>query len=330
METSDDSIEDVYKDINKIDNYFKEDWNGQLTVSNKYGSIHDYCHYGDTSGNCNGYFEMTSSGVIHLLKMLKDNHKLEDNQLAEYAILWLIYKLNVQEKNGEMNLNNFYTKYIETNKHYNNKIKGDGSLTYMEIIDKIKDLMNINNEEISKFSYPFSILFYLYDTVYYGYVECKNKSNYAKNFADKFEELNNDSNNIEGSLYNKMISTLSDDYNKLKNIYHSKNKSCDFPSLPELNPKKGPAQNVVDNSVEKTVEKPGQSSAQLTALPSEGTSSSSSISTTLIPGLSVVSVIPLFFGIAYKYSLFGIDKLFQRQYIRKKLKKVKNKMKLNI
>ncbi|CAD2088366.1 CIR protein PIR protein [Plasmodium vinckei brucechwatti] len=50
----------------------------------------------------------------------------------------------------------------------------------------------------------------------------------------------------------------------------------------------------------------------------------------LIPALSTFSVIPVFLGIAYKYSLFGVDKLFQRQYIRKKLKKVKKKLKLNI
>ncbi|CAD2105450.1 CIR protein PIR protein [Plasmodium vinckei petteri] len=329
MGTSDDSIEDLYKDINKINNYFYEDTSGQLKLSKNHELLHNYCHYGGTSGNgkCNDYFEMASSGVIHLLKTL-EKHNLGYDKLAEYAILWLIYKLNAQEKSGDMNLNDFYTNYIVNNNCYKDKIKGDPSMTYKAIIDKIKELMNI--KELSNFSYPFSILFNLYDMVYYGYVDCENKSNYAKNFADKFKELNDDSNNIEGSLYNKMISTLSNDYNKLKNIYHSKNKSCDFPSLPKLNPKKGPAQNVVDNFVEKTVEKPGQSSAQLTALPSEGTSSSSSISTTLIPGLSVVSVISVFLGIAYKYSLFGIDKLFQRQYLRTKLKKVKKKMKLNI
>ncbi|SCL89167.1 Plasmodium variant antigen protein Cir/Yir/Bir, putative [Plasmodium chabaudi chabaudi] len=37
----------------------------------------------------------------------------------------------------------------------------------------------------------------------------------------------------------------------------------------------------------------------------------SSILNTLISGLSIFSVIPAFLGIAYKYSLFGIDKLFQ-------------------
>ncbi|CAD2105466.1 PIR protein CIR protein [Plasmodium vinckei petteri] len=323
METSDDSIKDVYKDINKIDNYFYETNDGNLKVQEKHGSIHEYCHYGDTSGNCNGYFEMTSSGVIHLLKMLKDNHKLEDDQLAEYAILWLIYKLNVQEKNGDMNLNNFYTNYIVKNKCYNDKIKDDPSLTYMKIIDKIKDLMNI--EEISKFNGPFSKLLYLYDMDYYDYEVCNRKSVYAKSFASEFENFNNDSNNIEGSLYNKMISTLSDDYNELKKIYHNKN-CTSFPPLPEIEPKKNIAQNIVGDRVEDS----GKGSEQILGHTSEVTSSSSSISNTLIPGLSVVSVIPVFLGIAYKYSLFGIDKLFQRQYLRTKLKNVKKKMKLNI
>ncbi|EUD69649.1 hypothetical protein YYG_05124 [Plasmodium vinckei petteri] len=264
---------------------------------------------------------MTSSGIIHLLKMLKDNHRLEDDKLSEYAILWLIYKLNVQTINRGINLNNFYTKYIETNKHFNEKIKGEGSLTYKEIIDKKKDLMNINNKEISKFNIPFYIVFYLFDTVYDEYVNCTHKTSYARLFASEFEKFNNDSNNIEGSLYNKMISTLSDDYNKLKNIYHNK-KCTSFPPIPKITPKKPLAQSPVEIS--------GKVSEQMLVETPKVTSSSSSISTTLIPALSVFSIIPVFLGIAYKYSLFGVDKLFQRQYLRKKLKKVTTKMKLNI
>ncbi|CAD2096813.1 PIR protein CIR protein [Plasmodium vinckei] len=325
METSDDSIKDLYKDINTIDGYFYENNDGQLIVPNKYKSIREYCHFVKylRKCKCNGYFEMTSSGVIHLLKMLKDNHKLEDDKLAEYAILWLIYKLNVQEKNGDMNLNDFYTNYIVKNKCYNDKIKDDPSLTYMEIMDKIKDLMNI--EEISKFNDPFYILLYLYDMGYYDYEVCNRKSGYAKTFVSKFEELNKSSKNIEGSSYTKLLSTLSDDYKNLKKIYHNKN-CTSFPPLPEIEPKKNIAQNIVGDRVEDS----GKGSEQILGHTSEVTSSSSSISTTLIPALSIFSVIPVFLGISYKYSLFGIDKLFQRQYIRKKLKKVKNKMKLNI
>ncbi|SCL97705.1 Plasmodium variant antigen protein Cir/Yir/Bir, putative [Plasmodium chabaudi adami] len=58
---------------------------------------------------------------------------------------------------------------------------------------------------------------------------------------------------------------------------------------------------------------------------SEATSSSSSIASKLIPVLSIFAI-PLFLGIAYKYSLFGFDKRIHRQYLREKLKKIKKKM----
>ncbi|EUD71840.1 hypothetical protein YYG_03257 [Plasmodium vinckei petteri] len=64
-----------------------------------------------------------------------------------------------------------------------------------------------------------------------------------------------------------------------------------------------------------------QDNAELSAQGSEATSSSSSITSRLIPVLSAFIAIPIFLGIAYKYSLFGIDKLFQRQYLRETPKK---------
>ncbi|CAD2096677.1 CIR protein PIR protein [Plasmodium vinckei] len=338
-------LKNAYYDIYTIDNYFYETNKGILVVPRNNITIHKYCHYGNTSGKCRDYFEMASSGVIHLLKTLRDKYSLEYDKLAEYAILWLSYKLNMQTKRNFDNLNDFYTNYIEKNKHYNEKIKGDGSLTYKEIIDKKKDLMNMNIKEISKFDIPFYILFYLNYVFHDEYLDCTGNSNLAKRFAKEFEELNKNSNNIEESLYNKILSTLSDDYNKLKNIYGNK-KSCNFIALPKIEPKKKPSENLAQNPVENRVEGSGknslESSVQPTALsPAEKsgqifgetpevTSSSSSILSTLIPGLSVFSVIPVFLGIAYKYSLFGVDKLFQRQYIRKKLKKIKKSMKINI
>ncbi|EUD69608.1 hypothetical protein YYG_05177 [Plasmodium vinckei petteri] len=198
------------------------------------------------------------------------------------------------------------TLFYETNKDYNKKIK-DNDLTYKEIINKKRDLMNIN--EMTNFSYPFGILIYLYNS---NNLNCTSHLTQAKEFAARFEKLNKDSNHIENSSYNKILSTISNDYGNLK-------KKCDkFPSLPELTPQKRPA------------EISGKGSEKILGHTSEVTSSSSSISTTLIPALSIVSAIPVLLGIAYKYSLFGIDKIFQRQYIRKKLKKVKKKLKLNI
>ncbi|CAD2114552.1 PIR protein CIR protein [Plasmodium vinckei petteri] len=287
------NIKDVYKTISTINSYFSET---QLTsgpiVQRENGIIHKYCHYGNTSGRCHDYYQRASSGIIHLLKALNDKDGLEYDKLAEYAILWLGYKLAMKPQNNGIKLNNFYTNYIEKNKYYNNKINDNG-LTYKAIIDTKKDFMNI--KEISKFNYPFSILFYLYNVNNPNNLKCTNNSNYPEIFANKFKELNNDSNNIENSSYNKMLFTLSDDYDNLKKIYVN-NKSCNFPSLPKIESKKSSGEIFVQTPTQNTVEK----SRQISGETPEVTSSSSSISTTLIPGLSTFSVIPVFLGIAYK------------------------------
>ncbi|CAD2109158.1 PIR protein CIR protein [Plasmodium vinckei] len=289
------NIKDVYTAISTINNYFRETEEYGSIVQRENKIIHTYCHYGNTSGNgnCSDYYQRVSSGVIHLLKKLKGMPGLKCDKLAEYAILWLSYKIIMKPRNNGVNLNHFYTNYIVKNNDYNNKIKSDDSLTYKAIIDTKNDLMNI--KKISEFSYPFSILFVLYNRIKGNSLDCKKYLNYPQIFANKFEELSKDSNNIEGSSYNKMLSTLSDDYNNLKKIYGNKN-SCNFPPLPEIEPKKNIAQNIVGDRVEDS----GKGSEQILGHTSEVTSSSSSISTTLIPALSIVSIIPVFLGVAYK------------------------------
>ncbi|EUD69583.1 hypothetical protein YYG_05203 [Plasmodium vinckei petteri] len=188
--------------------------------------------------------------------------------------------------------------------------------------------MNIN--EMTKFSYPFSILLFLYSEINKNITNCKTHLGQAKDFDTRFKEFNNDSNNIEGSSYNKLLSTLSNDYNHLKKRYYDKNKSCDFPSLPKLTPKKRPTEisekGSGQNIVEISTGISGKDSEQILGHTSEDTSSSSSIASKLIPVLFIFSAIPVFLGIAYKYSLFGFDKRLHRQYLREKLKKIKKKM----
>ncbi|CAD2092915.1 CIR protein PIR protein [Plasmodium vinckei brucechwatti] len=280
------NIESVYSEINKIDRYFYEEKkNGIVIAEHTDGSISKYCPYNGTfnSGLCMNYFQMARSGVINLLESLK-KYNLESDKLAEYAILFLSYKLkqHSEHKYNSANLNDFYTNHIEKNEYYN-KIKVNG-LTCKDIIDIKKDLMNMNNNERSKFNVLFSILFLLYNENKKNNMDCNKCSKDANEFVQNFEKLNDDSNINGNASYSKLLFTLSDDYNNLKN------KCTDFPTLPKV---KTPPNK-------------------------------------LIPVLSTFSVIPVFFGIAYKYSLFGVDKLFQRQYLRKKLKKITKKMKLNI
>ncbi|KEG00145.1 hypothetical protein YYE_05006, partial [Plasmodium vinckei vinckei] len=277
-----------YNDIGTIDGYFYEDENDGKTYLISKEQIHNYCHYGSSSGNgnChNDYFQMASSSVIHLLKNFKEKYGLDYDKLAEYAILWLSFKLNKKPEHNFAKLNDFYNSYIENNKCYNDIIKDSVSMTYKKIIDTKKDLMDMDIKEISKFDGPFSILYYLYYGISDVVIDCGKNLITANSFVNQFNDLNNDPNNKENSSYNKLLSTLSNDYNNLKKLY--KKKSCDFPDPPGLTPQTNPA----DNSVIV----PGQTFGET----SEGTSSNSSIASKLIPALSTFAI-PVFLGVAYK------------------------------
>ncbi|CAD2109144.1 PIR protein CIR protein [Plasmodium vinckei] len=287
------NFKDVSIVFNEIDSYVGVQKQGNGLVEYIKAPVSGYCRFANISGYdiCFNYFQHVNSGVIYFLKTLKDKFNSKYDKLAEYAILLLSYKLNqhLEHQYKFANLNKFYANHIEKKAYYNNnKIKDNGP-TYKEIIDKKKDLMNISIKEILKFYEALKTLCNIYNDCNKSELDCNKCLGDANKFADQFKELIKDSKNIENISYSQMLSTLSDDYNNLKNIYDSNN-CTDFPSIPKI---KTP--------------------------PSK-----------LIPALSTFSVIPVFLGIAYKYSLFGVDKLFQRQYIRKKLKKVKKKLKLNI
>ncbi|CAD2107784.1 CIR protein PIR protein [Plasmodium vinckei petteri] len=187
--------------------------------------INTYCRYLNNLSICPNYLEMASSGVIHVLKDL-EKYGLEYDKLAEYAILWLRYKLNQNATFNKTQLNKFYTSHIQTNEHYNNKIKDSDNMTYKDIIDTKKDLMDI--KEMTKFSYPFRILLLLYNNNNNKKGGNCTHSDDAIKFAKEFEKLNNDSNINWNASYRKLLFILSDDYNNLKN------KCTDFPPLPEI------------------------------------------------------------------------------------------------
>ncbi|VEV54714.1 PIR protein CIR protein [Plasmodium vinckei vinckei] len=283
------SIEDVYKEIITIDGAVGVEHGGSVEYVKAPISV--YCPYNSTfkSNFCNNYFEKASCGVIYLLTNLKYKNVLDYDKLAEYAILWLSYKLNQNPEYNGKKLNHFYTKYIEKNNDYNKKKYGDNSLSYKDIMDKKKDLMDIKIKEISNYYEALKTLCNMYSECNKTVLDCNNCSKKANEFVQNFEKLNKDSNINENTSYIKLLSTLSNDYYNLKKVCENDSSN----NFPTLSPVKTPPNK-------------------------------------LLPALSAFSVIPVFLGIAYKYSLFGIDKLFQRQYIRKKLKNIKKKMKLNI
>ncbi|CAD2089754.1 PIR protein CIR protein [Plasmodium vinckei lentum] len=220
------NIKDVYSVFNKIDRYFYYEKQGSGSVEYTDASIRKYCPNKNNSGygTCINYLQRARSGVINLLENL-EKYNLEYDKLAEYAILFLSYKLKQHPEYKSTNLNNFYTNHIEKNVDYNKKIKDNGP-TYKDIIYKKKNLMDI--KEISKFNGPFSILCKLYNEIKNNKVDCTKYSEKANEFVQNFEELNEDSNINGNTSYRKLLSTLSDDYDNLKN------KCPNFQSLPEI------------------------------------------------------------------------------------------------
>ncbi|SCL84569.1 CIR protein [Plasmodium chabaudi chabaudi] len=270
-----------------------------------FSSLNSYCPISSDGKNqeCNNYEEITGSAFISLLIYLKNY--VENDKLSQYAILWLCYELN--KKNEISNLNEFYNKYIKAIEEY---VKGSHAAeaynSCMNIINKKQYLMSVDIKEMSKIYEALKFLCKLY-------TGCndkeKNYSNYsqdANDFVKEFQKLNDDRSITENDSYSQILYTLFNDYNSFKNDCAKHCSKCiDIPTLPDIN--------LPQNFVQDKVESSGV------------TSPSSSIAKTLIPAL-LIFAIPVFVGIAYKYSLFGIDKRLQRIHSRGKLRKIKEKI----
>ncbi|SCL88379.1 Plasmodium variant antigen protein Cir/Yir/Bir, putative, partial [Plasmodium chabaudi adami] len=156
-----------------------------------------YCPFTNSLGKneCHSYAEMVSSSVLFLLKWLEASYDygdyLKNDKFAEYAILWLSYKLNKYSQKGITTLNDFYTKHIEKNKYYNVEItKSSDKKTYKDIIDRKHDLMNIGIKEISQFYDAFKSLCDMYNELDKENQDCENYFRKANELVENFEKLN--------------------------------------------------------------------------------------------------------------------------------------------
>ncbi|EAA15178.1 putative yir3 protein [Plasmodium yoelii yoelii] len=154
------------------------------------------------------------------------NHAKSNMNVVAYIWAWLSYKLNQKPQNAITTLNDFYTMYIETSKKYKTSIENVKEYnTYIELINKNKDLLNINFKDMSNFYNSFTLLCDIHNGLG-GNSSCDHYLDKSKEFAKKYDELNENYNNTKGSPYNQVLSTLSNDYNNLK-------KRCNkFPTLP--------------------------------------------------------------------------------------------------
>ncbi|CDS44129.1 YIR protein, partial [Plasmodium yoelii] len=241
--------------------------------------LDSYCN----GNKCEGNLDKINAVFFYLINHffgssgLFNNNVKNNINVVEYIIIWLSHMLNLKDKNGNI-LTTFYNVYINNQEKYKNPINGvDGCSNYNELIYKKNELMKITNDKLAKFYAPFKLLCNMYNKFNDSTSDCTKCLNDANEFAKKYKELNDDSSITNDSSYNKLLCTLSNDYDNFK-------KKCkdisSFPAIdkPNITPK-CPEQNL--------------SSAVI----SEDVASSSSIANKLFTVLSIFGAIAFFLGI---------------------------------
>ncbi|SCL83227.1 Plasmodium variant antigen protein Cir/Yir/Bir, putative, partial [Plasmodium berghei] len=192
------------------------------------GHFKKYC----SGNNCSSNLEKVNAGCLYFFdEFFKDSSVFKsvansNIDIVDYIIIWLSYMLNLKENDYNNSLNHFYTTYIN-NEKYKNPIDGvEAYSNYKNIIEKKHDLTKMNIKDISKFYDSFILLCEMYTAFNDDNKNCTNCSEKANKFVEKYKELN--SNNNKGSSYDKILSTLSTDYNNLKNKCSD---SSSFPSI---------------------------------------------------------------------------------------------------
>ncbi|CDS44796.1 PIR protein [Plasmodium yoelii] len=254
----------------------------------------NYC----TSENCDDDTDKVNARCLYIFdEFFKNSDNFEsvaksNINIVEYIMIWLSYMLNrikTQEKNS---IELFYDTYIKDNDKYTDNIKYIvGYKGYKDLIDRNKYFLSMDMSIISKLYDAFNTLCDIYIDHDANKSNCVNYSEKANQFVETYKKIIIDHNIGENIRYFHVLINLLTDYDNLK-------KNCEnIPSTPDI------TKIISEQHV------------------CEVASSSSSIASKLIPILSILVAIPIFLGIAYKYSLFGFRKRSQKQHLRENLKK---------
>ncbi|WBY61361.1 PIR protein [Plasmodium yoelii yoelii] len=315
----------INKVCQKFDN-FRRLFPDELKDSKQYdfnnGTFKRYC----PNNKCDSDTNIVNAGCLWLINDFfgkdgtsVDKHTYKDDIIC--IMIWLSYKLSLKTFDNITTLKDFYSNHIEKNTEYTSRNVNDRTYgSYQNIIDKIKEYMDIDISHMSKFYELLKLLCNMH-TAY-----TKDKSNdfseNANQFVDRYKELFNDiDNNIDNSSYDKVLRVFFKYYNDFGKGTRFSNISKDRPPLPTE--KTGKKVEVEGSKGNKTVESSSETSQSIhvsttpiydTILPG------SSLVNKLIPILSIIVAIPIFLGISYKYSLFGFRKRSQK-HLREKLKK---------
>ncbi|CDU19176.1 uncharacterized protein PY17X_1201000 [Plasmodium yoelii] len=274
----------------------------------------NYCH----NYQCHSDFDKISAVCLYLFGEFFGSSDLFNSvakgniNIVDYILIWLSYMLSLDNNQKNDNINYFYNYQINSHDEYKNVINGVSDYeNYKGLIDT-KSYLSMDINIISKFYDPFKSLCNLYNELDDNNKNCKNCSDKAKEFVEKYKGLNEDSDITDSSSYKKILSTLSNDYDNLKNECKDAQDSK-FPALTEINTPQD-----TEQPTEQT-EQTGQIGENVQK--SDVTSSSSSIVSKVILALSIFSAITIFLGIFFKSSLFVLRKRAQKQCLREKLKK---------
>ncbi|VTZ71946.1 PIR protein [Plasmodium yoelii] len=267
----------------------------------------DFKNYCD-NGNCVEETDKISAACLYFFdEFFKNSDKFvsaakSNTNIVEYIMIWLSYML-IQIKNGENNsLNKFYTKHIENGKWYKNDVGVTAYKNYKDLIDRNAYFLSMDKSIISKLYDALTSLCSMYFNDAGHVPKCEECMNAANKFVATYEEVIKDPNISKNGLYNKVLSilsTLSTDYDNLKNNID------DSSSLPSIKTK--------------------------IYMLKYGFLSFSLLSTNYFYILLLIfGTIVFFIGIYYKYSLSGFRNRFKKQYLRKKLKKIKKEWTIDI
>ncbi|CDU17782.1 PIR protein [Plasmodium yoelii] len=284
-------------------------------------SFRKYC----PNNNCDSDTNKINAGCLWLINNIfstsdfsVDNNTLMDD--ATCIMIWLGYILSLKPLDKINTLNDFYSNHIEKNKMYTEN-KVNNQRTYIkEVMEGIKEYMDINISHMPKFYELLKLLCNMNNDI--GKKSSSDMLKHANNFFNKYKELLNDDKNIKDSSYNKLLLVLSRYYTNFGKGSEYRNKTKDFPSLPTKKTAKNGS--ISDTKVTKTTELSSETGKQNipTIIPISNTAlSGSSLVNKIIIFLSIFGAIAILGGISYKYSLFGVRKRSQKQHLREKLKK---------
>ncbi|SCL87401.1 Plasmodium variant antigen protein Cir/Yir/Bir, putative, partial [Plasmodium chabaudi adami] len=230
----------VCEAIKSANELFNVKRDGRRIYIEKNPILNTYCPIPKYLDNqeCVHYEAIVSSAFIALLTLFKnfdddgDEDVLEDDKLAEYAILWLCYKIN-KEKHSFSNLNEFYNKYIINNEKNIKEENGAAAYKiYKDIINKQICLKAIDIKETSKIYEAFEILCNMYNELEDDATNCTKCLGDANKFVSKYEDFNKDSNITKDGYYYKVLRTLSNGYDNFKKKCY--NDQSNFPPLPTI------------------------------------------------------------------------------------------------